>query len=230
MRTVARAIILLLALAALSIGVAWTCAAYASLDLSTVEVLARVGHAPTGSKLHGFGRTRIDWEGSPEPVPAPTTDAWDRRAAAFDPSSWAHSVEDAGWPFRCMRATVHGAALILSTDERGINGVGSLGAPGPQSPLVSGIRLADERLTGVLAAYSTWRALPLQPLWLGLVGNIVAYLASLALLGLMARAARQILRAHRARHGRCTHCAHPLMGLATCPECGATNNPTTSKT
>lgn len=67
----------------------------------------------------------------------------------------------------------------------------------------------------------TLRALPLRPIWPGLLVN-TAFYAALWLVALgAARMARRTWRRHR---GRCTVCAYDLAGLIgqtrTCPECG----------
>lgn len=64
-----------------------------------------------------------------------------------------------------------------------------------------------------------WLALPLLPIWPGLLGNIAVWSAAAFLLLWSPNALR---RARRRRGGRCEACGYALMGLreGRCPECG----------
>ncbi len=222
LRNVAFVVAVLLALVSLCVGVAWLCAAFASLDPGQSRVLRWWGDAPrpTAGVVEGFGRTRIDWVAPGPRSPPPDIHAQSTVSPDSPRDCPAYSVEDAGWPFRCMRATVDGSVLIISTDIRGVNGVVTWGTS-PSSRIYSNaLALPDEQLGGVLALQSTWRALPLQPLWAGLAANTCVYLAVLLASVLCLRLVRAMVRRRRNRRGVCPKCAHPLAGRSRCPECG----------
>lgn len=61
------------------------------------------------------------------------------------------------------------------------------------------------------------RALPLLPLWPGLLANTAIYALLWAVSVLMLPAVR---RRARRRRGRCVRCNYEVLGLDTCPECG----------
>lgn len=220
MRKVAFGLAVLLAFAALSVGAAWLCAAFATLDPESTQVLSRIQEMPSAAVVSGFGRTRTDWIG-PEALAPPVTITFEQaRQVLDDPEGSAHSVEDAGWPFRCMRSTTHGSVLIPSTNHLGVNGVATWGFPQSNRTFTRALPLGDERLSGALSNYRTWRALPLQPLWRGLAANVGACLAVLIGCVLWMKLVRAAIRRRRRHRGVCASCAHPLAGLLRCPECG----------
>ncbi|OAB63693.1 hypothetical protein AY599_28120 [Leptolyngbya valderiana BDU 20041] len=65
--------------------------------------------------------------------------------------------------------------------------------------------------------YADW-AIPVRPLWPGLLGNIVVYAAGVLLLLTLPRWWRRYVRRWE---GRCAACGYELgEGVSTCPECG----------
>jgi len=209
-------IVLLLAIVAANIGVAWLCAAYSPLDVGQSRILGWSGLEPSAGVMRGFGRTRIAWIGDFPPVPpADTPEAPSRNSTPVRGRPF--TIEDSGWPLRCMRATTAGGILFVDgTDFSTIWG----GNCGSSSLLFTrAVPLADEQLTGMLAGTGpTWRALPLQPLWLGLAANTLIYLCVLAA---AVAGVRTALRRRRTSRGRCPHCGYPLVSPGRCPECGA---------
>ena len=64
------------------------------------------------------------------------------------------------------------------------------------------------------------RALPVLPIWSGLVADIAIFASG----GAMVWSARLGLRAHRRRRrGQCTACGYALTDQPSCPECGRAN-------
>ena len=62
---------------------------------------------------------------------------------------------------------------------------------------------------------------PVRPIWLGLLGNTLAYSAGVFTPWLGLRALRIRRRRHRRKHGRCVACGYELGdGVGVCPECG----------
>lgn len=108
-----------------------------------------------------------------------------------------------GWPFRSMRYWLDGAY-----------GWNRSGYAWNTPKVVGGIEMRSGRAAGKVFV----RAIPLQPLWPGMLGNILFY-GAIALLTLAC--ASRWRRARRRRRGCCEACGHPLGGLDACPECGA---------
>ncbi len=111
-------------------------------------------------------------------------------------------AEDArGWPFLCLWCTL---------DEPVINS--AVGGP----PVRGGLPIS--RLT-LKSRLSSFRALPLMPIWRGLVADAATYAGSWAVL---IPAYLAIRSAIRRRRGRCPACGYDLGGKlgGGCPECG----------
>lgn len=98
-----------------------------------------------------------------------------------------------GWPFRCLRCTSS----------------------------ASGNRLAPQNAyLFITNGGGTLLLLPLDPIWPGLILDLVFW--SLAVWGLLL-AARALRRARRRRRGLCVCCRYPVRDLpngSPCPECG----------
>lgn len=107
-----------------------------------------------------------------------------------------------GWPFRSMRYWLDG-----------VYGWNRSGYAWDKPVVVGGIELTSPRAAGKVFT----RAVPLQLLWPGMLGNILFYGAIILFTQWLVDVAR---RARRHRRGRCESCGHPLGGLDACPECG----------
>lgn len=77
-----------------------------------------------------------------------------------------------------------------------------------------------------------WIAVPLRPVWPGLLLNWLAWTAFVWLLwrlvGDRVRMRRAKRRRDRIERGVCVACGYDLAGLGTCPECGAVTPPASS--
>ena len=110
--------------------------------------------------------------------------------------------EDArGWPALCLwcRLYAAGAAVPIEWVHGGIQ--------------------ASPATTAAASAV----VLPLQPIWSGLLINIVVYALAW---GVLLFALGWVRRARRRANGRCTGCGYDRAGLAphaACPECGVTS-------
>lgn len=138
----------------------------------------------------------------------------------------------AGWPMHAFTATIYlesiGARHRAASNERMVIEGDELTwtLPGgqqmhfrlkPGDGVAGGVLLEEgARLSG------TWnppRALPMRPLWFGLIVNVVLFSAAWLVLLLAPRAIREELRRRR---GRCPRCGYDLQGelVAGCSECG----------
>lgn len=124
-----------------------------------------------------------------------------------------------GWPFLCLYSRIHehrDDALALA----GRPVTGGIRLPPRQIPLatspqalISGVRNPSQLILREA------RALPLLPIWPGLILNTLIYAAALWLLTL---GPIRLRRALRARKGHCPQCGYDLNNLEAqrCPECG----------
>jgi hypothetical protein len=64
---------------------------------------------------------------------------------------------------------------------------------------------------------STYRVLPVRPLWAGYALNTLLYTTVVLTAFLCSDGVRNAIRVRR---GECGRCGYPLRGLGTCPECG----------
>jgi hypothetical protein len=109
-------------------------------------------------------------------------------------------VDGRGWPLRALAYRFHGRGHGATTT----------------GDVAGGIAL-QPWATG---AWYDPRALPLMPIWPGLIVDTLAF-ASLS--ALVLDAAPALRRARRMRQGRCITCGYDLAGTASggrCPECG----------
>jgi len=127
-----------------------------------------------------------------------------------------------GWPIHGVRGEIWNFGISLSTP---------IGMPGEKWPLVR----ADRRVWSIefdrpkLLGGSSYRLLPLRPIFPGFAINTVFYAAVCWLLLAAPLAFRRARRRHR---GWCVHCGYDLRGQqrtaenaapsAACPECGRT--------
>jgi len=196
--------------AALSVVIAWLCAAFGALDLKQSRVFLWAGKDPSASVMPGFGRTRVNWIGPYPPAPPDPSDPPGRGVGPATGEIWA--VDDCGWPFRSMRATVANHLLFVDAADPSTLWAGESGRM-----YIRCLRLTDEQL-GYPAGQPTWRALPLQPLWAGLLGNVAAYGVPFVVAIATVRA---LVRWRRTRRSLCGRCGYPLGPAERCPECGA---------
>jgi hypothetical protein len=110
--------------------------------------------------------------------------------------AWYHQT---GWPWPALACSVHWNTQVRNADIiYAVRG---------------GVQLPRD------ASFNP-RAVPLTPVWGGLVADAVVFAAAWLSILWAAGAAR---RRHRARRGRCPHCGYSRSGLASgtlCPECG----------
>jgi hypothetical protein len=121
------------------------------------------------------------------------------------------SLQQCGWPW-------HALECARAEANPGVS-------PGGKSCLVGGIEppkfLQPTALPKTTRISSFRPALPLRPLWTGLLLDTFFYAAIMAGLIYAPRMVRQVWRK---RHGLCTTCGYARTGLApntACPECGA---------
>lgn len=115
-----------------------------------------------------------------------------------------------------MRSRQTGGDVILASS----NGWLTLG--GSDARLVYGIALDDFapgaiRRSGAYAG-PHWRAVPLQPLWIGFIFNTLWYAVAA---GLLLVAPGVIRRWSRRRRHCCPACGYPTGTSPVCTECGA---------
>ena len=126
-----------------------------------------------------------------------------------DPRSPKYFEKGWGWPFICGTTFIR---KFLYTSE------GVQGPPNPIMPyeVVSGFRVADSGYNIPVP----YRLLPIQPVYPGLIGNILCYslFAYLVLFGYL-----DLRYIFRHKRGLCVKCAYDLRGVdhEACPECGA---------
>lgn len=141
--------------------------------------------------------------------PAPFQTASVERATRELPL-WAGVVQDArGWPFRALRCEWHFDAAGASASE---------GRSIPRSTGVTGgIELAAVPVT--MSPYFIVRALPLAPIWPGLIGDTAVFTPVLWVLTGGIGSTRRLLRL---RGNHCPSCGYSLAGQISpgCPECG----------
>jgi hypothetical protein len=98
-----------------------------------------------------------------------------------------------GWPRACMRMVTYTAEAPNSTAFR------------------SHVRYAW------VWGRNRWEAVPLLPVWTGLLFNAAAFAVPLLATVVGLRAGRRLLRIRR---GSCAACGYDVAGLEQCPECG----------
>jgi len=115
----------------------------------------------------------------------------------------------AGWPFRAFRCTREDRFNLRIQGRFGV----MLSRSGPMT-VERGIELAPR----VPGRPSTWRALPYDPIWPGLLGNIALHALAW---GALLTAPIAAHRAIRRRRGLCPQCGYPIGVSPRCTECGA---------
>ncbi len=210
-RTLSRLGLLLLAGLIANLAVAWACAAWvAPVGKTSIARLTPIseGVCEGESRLDRFGRSLIfrartrEWKYMLNGV---------LEYALWDHDSNVHAEIRAGWPWRAW--TCRNLGYMEMTSWTGIMRTGGPGS----SETNGGIDLSPFRI-GI--PQRSWRALPYQPLWFGVIGNTLFFASLLWLLVVVPRVLR---RMNRHRRGQCTSCGYDLRGAdhAVCPECGA---------
>jgi hypothetical protein len=159
-----------------------------------------------------FGHTRIDRVLGDVPVSANPDGSprvhWPIGVATFEEDG-TYSRSECGWPWRAL--------ACFDTTEVTVHPPGDepTGVELGKGTLIGGVRLSPWTPDG----WPTWRALPLRPLWVGLILNTLVFAGLWALVLLGANRLRRLLRL---RKGLCPQCRYDLRGGSEqrCPECG----------
>ena len=116
----------------------------------------------------------------------------------------------AGWPLRTLRGRNLVEIEMGETISITINAYAA-------DPIQGGIVLTQFSIGNPA---QSWRALPYQPVWSGIVINTLFYAMLLWMLWLIPFVVRRVIRSKR---GLCIKCGYDLRGAEheVCPECGA---------
>ncbi|MCH7849165.1 MAG: hypothetical protein IIB53_12465 [Planctomycetes bacterium] len=211
-RATARIVLFLLLGAIINVAVAWGCVVAVPIALRPAEITIQelsADYQQVQCVQRAFGRTRETWgERYALPVVIDSGSPFGQRPAV---SSW----ERTGWPMRALYCSTSAHELAYTTDG------GEVLAAGSEGKIDQGIELSPERfaVSSSPLRVSTWRALPLRPLWPGFAVNTIIYAVILWLLTFCPFTLRRCIRR---KHGQCTKCGHDLRGAdhPACPECG----------
>lgn len=218
-----------------TLGIAWGSAIFADLSRGTISTRPVPGPGRHSQEMaidevctwtgvrrewHGVDRNKgMDWHDGmlwgPRRGPAP----W---PVDNELAQW-HGAAEWGWYPRTLQEAVSASASVPRIqDARGFPwlclycdiDVGMNAAGGTYFETRGGIALSGSGVADALE----YRALPLRPLWSGILLDTLAF-ALTARLALTAPQARSFLRRRR---GLCPRCAYDLQGqiAAGCPECG----------
>jgi len=197
-----------------SISIAWVVAAR-HIDFGGTTTLTSYSDDQGGWTRSSFGMTHISvtnatWTDGYKAGARALAQRWVLLPAietvnrTFETGKRSPESEDwvvaAGWPWRCAWCHAQQSQFWLSPTL----------APGdPSINLTPAVRSGERKL----------RVLPLRPLWLGLIGNMLFYSAFWFLL----LSIPALYRTLRRRKGCCAKCGYNLKGIgsANCPECGA---------
>ena len=196
-RATARIVLFLLLGAIINIAVAWGCVVAVPIALRPAEITIQelsADYQQVQCVQRAFGRTRETWgERYALPVVIDSGSPFGQRPAV---SSW----ERTGWPMRALYCSTSAHELAYTTDA------GEVLAAGSEGKIDQGIELSPERfaVSSSPLRVSTWRALPLRPLWPGFGVNTIIYavLGWLCFSGLF-QARRCIRRKRGDRHNAC---------------------------
>ena len=212
MRRIAIKLVLFLLLGAIvNVAVAWGFAAWSapgnveSLEITSRKIAEDEFEGVT--RLRVFGHTRVNHGVFSQPIGGKT-------AAQLTGIEWIvpgdnYSETRAGWPLRTLRCRNLAEIEMGGTNSITINA-------NTANPIEGGIVLSQFPIG---SPAQSWRALPYQPIWTGVVVNTILYAPLVWLLTLGPFAARRIIRRKR---GRCAKCGYDLRGAEHdgCPECG----------
>ena len=199
-----------------TIALAWTCAAL----VNPGSAYADFQHAPRADggsdvevRQRAFGHSRINCAQCAELKLHPDTGAI--LIARWNSGGAEYSETQAGWPFRALSCR-NKSEVTLVTGNTGMQ----MHRSGPD-PIQNGWELPSFRGGPFGGA---WRAIPLRPMWSGLIADIVLWTGVWCGLFSGVGAMR---RRHRRAHGRCPGCGYDLRSSGVpherCPECGATH-------
>ena len=209
-RRLFKLVVFLLLGAIVNVAVAWGCAAWSaplysgSLEVTSRKIADNVFEGVT--RLRVFGHTRVNYGTFSDLVVGKT-------AAQMTQIVWLpgdnYSETRAGWPLRTLRcrnlAVIEMGGMISIT----IN-------TNTANPIEGGIVLSSFPIG---SPAQSWRALPYQPIWTGVVVNTILYAPLVWLLTVGPFTARRMIRRRR---GHCIKCCYDLRGdfSVGCPECG----------
>ena len=196
-RATVRIVLFLLLGAIINVAVAWGCVVAVPIALRPAEITIQemsADYQQIQCIQRAFGRTRETWgERHTLPVVIDSGSPFGQRPAV---SSW----ERTGWPMRALYCSTSAHELAYTTDA------GEVLAAGSEGKIDEGIELSPERFAVSTSPLSltTWRALPLRPLWPGFGVNTIIY-AVLAWLffGGLFQARRTIRRKRDDGHNAC---------------------------
>ncbi len=165
-----RIVLFLLLGGVVNVTVAWGCVVTFPIALRPAEITIKeisADYLQVQCIQRAFGRTRETWgERHALPVVIDTGSPFGQRPAV---TSW----ERTGWPMRALYCSTSAYELTYTTDA------GEVLAAGSEGRIDQGIKLSSERFavsTSPLPV-STWRALPLHPIWPGFAVNTIIYAA-----------------------------------------------------
>ena len=130
---------------------------------------------------------------------------------------WMIQIDDAhGWPFLALRSRLRLAPIAAREGNHADQLEYGIQLPLGRKTAYDFWTASPPSLNG---PWSGWRALPLRPIWRGLVANVLFWAVTLwaVVIGPI-----EIRKHLRKRRGRCPQCAYDLKAnlRASCPECG----------
>ena len=169
-RATVRIVLFLLLGAIINVAVAWGCVVFFPIALRPGEITIKeisADYLQVQCVQQAFGRTRETWgERYALPVVIDSGSPFGQRPAV---SSW----ERTGWPMRALYCSTSAHELAYTTDH------GEVLTAGSEGQIDEGIALTPERFSVSTSPLpvSTWRALPLRPIWPGFGVNTIIYAA-----------------------------------------------------
>ncbi len=210
-RRLTKLVVFLILGAVVNVAVAWGSAAWSapgnvkSLDFTSRKIAEDEFEGVT--RLRVFGHTRVNYGTFSELVVGKT-------AAQMTQIVWLpgdnYCEMRAGWPLRTLRCRNLVEIEMGGTTSITINAYAA-------NPIQGGIVLTQFSIGNPA---QSWRALPYQPVWSGIVINTIFYAATLWFLSIGPFEVRRMIRSKR---GHCIKCGYDLRGAEheVCPECGA---------
>ncbi len=189
-RATLRMVLFLLLGAVINVAVAWGCVVAVPIALRPAEITVKeisADYLQVQCIQRAFGRTRETWgERHSLPVVIDTGSPFGQHPLV---SSW----ERTGWPMRALHCSTSAHELTYTTDA------GEVLAAGSEGQIDQGIKVSPERFTVSTSPLpvSTWRALPLRPIWPGFAVNTIIYAVLVWLLVAGVVQARRYIRRKR---------------------------------